>query len=96
MAGGITVTPEQLQIISGQLAKGESEIEGILSVLQSAVAPLQTDWVGTAGAQFEELFAQWKQDAAGLQDALLGISQLTAQAAQSYEATEQNITRSFT
>ena len=57
MAGGITVTPEQLQSISAQLASGEQEIESILSQLRSVVSPLQTDWVGAAGSQFEELFA---------------------------------------
>lgn len=95
MAGGITVTPEQLTSISSQLTNGESEIESILSGLAAAVSPLGSDWVGAAQAQFEELWAQWQKDAAGLQQALSGIAQLTSQAAQAYEQTEQSIASSF-
>jgi WXG100 family type VII secretion target len=95
MAGGITVTPEQLQTISGQLASGESEIESILNTLAGNVAPLHTDWTGTAQAQFEELWTQWQKDAAGLREALEGISRLTAQAATAYAQTESDIARSF-
>lgn len=95
MAGGITVTPEQLQSISAQLTTGESDIESILSQLAGAVAPLGSTWVGAAQAQFEELWAQWQKDAAGLQQALSGIAQLTARAAQAYEQTESSIASSF-
>jgi len=95
MAGGITVTPEQLQEISAQLAAGASEVESILQQLANAVAPLHTEWVGAAQAQFEELWQQWQSDATGLHAALEGVSQLTAQASQAYSATEQQVASSF-
>lgn len=95
MAGGITVTPEQLQSISGQLSSGEAEIESILGQLANQVAPLGTDWVGQAQAQFEQLWEQWQRDAKGLQEALTGIAQLTAKAADTYATTEQGIASTF-
>ncbi len=95
MAGSITVTPEQLQEISTQLVSGASEVESILSQLANAVSPLQSEWVGSAQAQFEALWSQWQSDAAGLHEALEGVAQLTAQASQSYASTEQSIASSF-
>lgn len=91
----ITVTPQQLQEIAGQLNSGASEVESILGQLASLVSPLGSDWVGTAQAQFEELWAQWQRDAAGIHQALTGIAQLTLQAGSQYEQTEQAITSSF-
>ena len=95
MAGGITVTPEQLQEISAQLTSGASEVESILSQLANVVSPLQSEWVGAAQAQFEELWNQWQKDATGLHQALEGVAQLTQRASQAYSATEQNIASSF-
>ena len=95
MAGGITVTPEQLMEISAQLASGASEIESILGQLANVVSPLHSEWVGAAQAQFEELWQQWQTDATGLHAALEGVSQLTSQASTAYSSTEQQIASSF-
>jgi WXG100 family type VII secretion target len=96
MAGSISVTPEQLQEISGQMSSGAANVEEILSRLAGTVAPLQSEWVGAAQAQFEALWDQWQTDAAGLHSALMGIAQLTQNAATSYDTTEQSIATSFT
>jgi WXG100 family type VII secretion target len=95
MAGGITVTPEQLQEISAQLASGAADIEATLARLANIVSPLHSDWVGVAQAQFVELWQQWQTDGTGLHQALEGVSQLTAQASQAYSNTEQQITSTF-
>jgi WXG100 family type VII secretion target len=95
MAGGIAVTPEQLREISAQMSAGAGDVEETLSRLAGVVAPLRTEWVGTAQAQFEVLWDQWQRDASGLHSALTGIAQLTQNAASSYETTEQSIASSF-
>ncbi len=95
MAGGITVTPEQLREISAQLSAGAADVEATLSRLAGVVSPLQTEWVGSAQAQFEALWEEWQRDATGLHNALTGIAQLTQNAATSYESTEQSIASSF-
>lgn len=91
----ITVTPEQLQTISGQLTSGAGEVESILAQLAGYVSPLQGDWVGQAQAQFEALWNEWQTSARGLHESLTGIATLTQQAATAYETNEQDIAASF-
>lgn len=95
MTYGISVTPEQLREISAQMSAGAADVESTLSRLAGVVSPLQSEWVGTAQAQFEALWNQWQRDASGLHSALTGIAQLTQNAASSYESTEQSIASSF-
>lgn len=95
MAGAISVTPEQLQQIAGQLTSGAGEVESILGTLAGYVTPLQGDWVGQAQQQFEALWAEWQTSARGLHEALTGIATLTLQAGAAYEANEQGIASSF-
>jgi WXG100 family type VII secretion target len=95
MTYGISVTPEQLREISAQMSAGAADVESTLSRLAGVVSPLQSEWVGTAQAQFESLWNQWQRDASGLHSALTGIAQLTQNAASSYESTEQSIASSF-
>jgi ESAT-6 family protein len=92
---GIRVTPEQLQEVSARLTAGAGDIEGILAQLAGGVAPLGSDWAGVAQARFQELWAQWQSSGARLHEALTGIAGLTAQAAASYQDTEQSIAAAF-
>ena len=93
---GIKVTPEQLQQLSGNVARGSSDIDATLGSLRSQIAPLVGgDWAGQASAQFTGLWEQWQQNARGLNEALAGISTLLAQAGSSYAQAEQQIAASF-
>jgi WXG100 family type VII secretion target len=91
----ISVTPEQLQEISGQLTSGAGEVDSILAQLASYVSPLQGDWVGQAQQQFEALWTEWQNSARGLHEALTGIAMLTRQAGSAYETNEQGIAATF-
>jgi WXG100 family type VII secretion target len=86
--GNIRVTPEQLQAISAQLNAGAANIESINSQLQSQVAPLGSDWAGTAQVRFQELWAEWQRSSRGIQEALHGISRLMGTASANYADTE--------
>lgn len=92
---GIQVTPEQLSDASRSLTSGASTIEGTLSQLRSQIAPLAGEWKGVAQQRFEQLWKEWDTSAKQLHEALTGIAQLTAQASQAYEQTEQGIAQSF-
>ena len=93
---GIKVTPEQLQTLAGQVARGSGEIEGQLRGLGSTVAPLVGgDWAGQAQQRFTALWDEWQRSAQGLQHALEGISQLVQQAGQAYAQAEQQIAATF-
>ena len=73
---GIKVTPEQLNALSGQIARGSGEIEGQLRALSNTVAPLVGgDWAGQAQQRFTALWDEWQRSAQGLKHALDGISQ---------------------
>jgi WXG100 family type VII secretion target len=91
----ISVTPEQLQTISGQLTNGASEVESLLSQLAGYVSPLQGDWIGQAQQQFEGLWTEWQNSANGIHEALTGIAALTAQAAVRYDTNESDIAATF-
>jgi WXG100 family type VII secretion target len=95
MAGGIKVTPEELQQVSSQLIAGAGNIDGILAQLRAQVEPLRASWMGAAQAQFEQFFQEWQRNAQGLHQALTGLAQQTAQAAVLYADTEQGIAASF-
>jgi WXG100 family type VII secretion target len=95
MAGGIRVTPEQLQQISAQLKTGAANVESILGQLAGVVAPLGSDWAGVAQHRFETLWGQWQRDARGVHDALTGISGLMTKAAATYDDAEQSIASTF-
>jgi len=95
MASGIAVTPERLREISAQMTTGAAEVRAILYRLSGSVAPVRTEWTGTAQAQFNYLWDQLEQSARGLHSVLTGIAKLTDNAANAYEATEQRIAQSF-
>jgi WXG100 family type VII secretion target len=93
---GIKVTPEQLNLLSGQVGRGSSEIEGQLRALSNTVAPLVGgDWAGQAQQRFTALWDEWQRSAQGLKHALDGISQLMGQAGTSYAQAESQIASSF-
>jgi WXG100 family type VII secretion target len=95
MAGGIRVTPEQLQGLAGQVARGSGEIEQQLGGLTQALAPLGSDWAGQAQQQFQQLWTEWHTAATRLRGALDGISRLLGQAGQAYATAEQEIAATF-
>jgi len=93
---GIKVTPEQLNALSGQVARGSGEIEGQLRALSNTVAPLVGgDWAGQAQQRFTALWDEWQRSAQGLKHALDGISQLMGQAGTAYAQAETQIASSF-
>jgi WXG100 family type VII secretion target len=95
MSGYIKVTPEQLHDTSSKLSSGASAIETTLGDLSSRVSSLGAEWAGQASGRFQELYAQWQQGANQLREALMGISQLTAQAGAAYQQSEEAIAASF-
>jgi WXG100 family type VII secretion target len=96
MAGAlIRVTPEQLNSVAGQLNAGASTIDGTLAQLAGNVAPLGSDWAGTAQARFQSLWEEWQQSSRRLHEALTQIASLMNQAGTAYDTNEQQIASSF-
>jgi len=95
MPKGIAVSPAGLREISAKMNTGATDVQTILSRLEGDVAPVRSEWAGTAQVQFNTLWDKLQRDASGLHSALTGIAKLTANAATAYEAAEQSIVNSF-
>jgi WXG100 family type VII secretion target len=96
MPPGLKVTPEQLQALSGNVARTSSEVRGAHQSLKGQLSPLfGADWSGQAAAQFTALYDQFNQSAQGMSEALDGIGQLLGRAGISYAQVEQAIASSF-
>lgn len=96
MAGGLKVTPEQLQALSGTVVKTAGDVDGMHKALKGQLSPLfGADWSGTASGQFQTLYEQFDRNATGLTQALEGIGKLLGAAGQSYAQAEQQIASSF-
>lgn len=96
MAGGIKVTPEQLQTLSGNVQRGSGDIDGTLSSLSGQISPLVAgDWGGAASQQFDALWTKWQRSAKDLNSALQGISHLLGRAGSAYAEAESSIASSF-
>ena len=88
----LKVTAEELISVAGQLNAAASNIMEENSRAMGQVDSLVgAGWEGAASQQFSALFAQWKQGADQVQDALHGISQLLSSAGQAYQQTEDQI-----
>lgn len=90
------VTPAELLSLSQQVQGSAGQIENELAGLRSRVLPISGTWSGQAQERFQVLYEEWNRSAQGLQRALSGISQLLAQAGQSYDEAERRIAGSFT
>jgi WXG100 family type VII secretion target len=96
MPTGLRVTPEQLQSLSGSVARTSSEVRGAHQNLKGQLVPLfGADWSGQAAAQFKSLYEQFDQHARGMSDALDGIGQLLGRAGTAYAEVEQQVASSF-
>jgi WXG100 family type VII secretion target len=92
----IKVTSEDLHTLSTNVQTGSSSIQDQLSRMQGEVlGVLGGDWQGSASGQFHSLWDEWQRSAAGLKDALDGISRLLGNAGTQYQATEDAIRTSF-
>jgi len=94
--GLIRVTAEDLTNTATQLSRGSQEIDSQLTAMRNLVQGLvASDWQGAASSAFDGLYQQWNTSAAGLREALDGMSRLVANAATAYANTEQQIQQSM-
>ena len=89
----IKVTAEELHSLSSNVATGSNSIQDQLARMQGEVlGVVGGEWQGAASGQFHAL---WQRSAAGLKDALDGISRLLANAGTQYQQTEDAIRSSM-
>ena len=92
----IKVTSEDLHTLSSNVMTGSNSIQDQLSRMQNEVlSVVGGEWQGAASGQFHALWDEWQRSAAGLKDALDGISRLLSSAGQQYQATEDAVRSSM-
>jgi WXG100 family type VII secretion target len=88
----IKVTSEQLHSVSSQLKSGSEEVSQRLNSMKTQVQNLvDSDWSGAASGSFKDNYEKWNHGAQQVKEALDGIAQLLAQAAQTYQETEEKL-----
>jgi WXG100 family type VII secretion target len=93
---GLTVAPEQLTALAGQVSKSAGEIQGMHQGLKTNLSPLMgMDWKGAASAQFTQLYNQFDKSAQSLNEALVGIGRLIDGAGRAYADAEHQIAGTF-
>jgi WXG100 family type VII secretion target len=93
---GIKVTPDQLSVLGGSVARVSADVRGEHQNLKGQLSPLfGADWSGAAASQFTALYEQFDQHAKGMSDALDGIGQLLGRAGATYADVEQQVAASF-
>jgi ESAT-6 family protein len=91
----ITVTPEEITTVAGQVASGASDIESQRGALLTKIQGLGDSWQGPAASALQELYARWDHDARALMETLTEISQAMRQAAIRYDETEGKVAGEF-
>lgn len=92
----IKVTSEDLHSLASNVQAGSTSIQDQLTRMQNEVlAVVGGDWQGSASGQFHALWNEWQRSAAGLKDALDGISRLLNNAGTQYQTTEDAIRASM-
>src|SRR6202020_2221674 len=92
----IKVTAEELHSLSSNVATGSNSIQDQLARMQGEVlGVVGGEWQGAASGQFHALWDEWQRSAAGLKDALDGISRLLNNAGTQYQSTEDAIRSSM-
>ncbi len=94
--GSIRVTPEEMQATAAQFANRASELESLMSQIQSQIESLSSTWQGAAASQFTELMAKWGTDTQGIREVLGTVSDHLNRAAQAYADAENAIRQGFT
>ncbi len=90
----IKVTSEQLQSVSTQLQAGSEDVSQQLASMESQVRALvDAEWQGAASDSFRDMYEKWHRGARDVKEALDGISQMLAQAAITYQETEDQLAR---
>lgn len=93
--GMLKVTSEDLHQVSQSLRSGADQVQAQLTALRRQVEPLTTEWEGAASGSFQELWQEWHNGAAQVQQALTGIATLLTHAAVTYQNAETSIRSSM-
>ena len=80
----MSVKPEQVTALSGQIRTGAQGIKSQLETLESAVGKLRASWDGSAQQAYDQAQHEWTKSLVALNELLEQISVKTEQISQGY------------
>lgn len=92
----MSVKPEQLVALSGQIRSGANGIKSQLDQLESAVGKLRASWDGSAQLAYDEAQRKWTQSLTALNTLLEQISSKTEEISQHYVSSDKSSAGRFT
>lgn len=91
----ISVRPEQVITLAGQIRNGATNIRTRLDELESEVGALRAKWDGEAQVAYDQAQAQWNQSITRLNELLQQIAGKTEEIAQGYTQTDKSAAGRF-
>jgi len=91
----MSVRPEQVIALSGQIRNGASGIRTRLDELESQVNALRSSWDGDAQTAYDQAQAEWTQSITRLNELLKQIAGKTDEIAQGYTSTDKSAAGRF-
>jgi early secretory antigenic target protein ESAT-6 len=91
----MSVRPEQVIMLAGQIRNGANGIKSELERLESEVGALRSSWNGEAQTSYDEAQRKWNQSLVALNTLLEQISGKTEQMAQGYVTTDKSAAGRF-
>ncbi|MFG6402276.1 MULTISPECIES: WXG100 family type VII secretion target [unclassified Microbacterium] len=91
----MSVRPEQVIALAGQIRTGSAGIRTRLEELESQVGKLRASWDGEAQTAYDQAQAQWTQSLGRLNELLQQIAGKTEEIAQGYVSTDKSAAGRF-
>ena len=91
----MSVRPEQVTLLSGQIRSGATGIRSELDELERKVGTLRASWNGEAQTAYDEAQRKWDKSIAELQQLLERIASKTSEISQGYVDTDNQAARRF-
>lgn len=85
----MSVQPEQLVALSGQIRSGANGIKAQLTQLESEVSKLQAAWSGEAQAAYRQAQAEWTKSLEAMNGILEQISVKTNEISEHYVSSDK-------
>ncbi|MFT8636939.1 MAG: WXG100 family type VII secretion target [Pseudoclavibacter sp.] len=89
------VTPEQVNSLSAEIARGADGIRNELETLDSQVKQLIGSWDGAAQQSYHVAQVEWNKSLSEIQQLLQTISQKTAEISSTYVSSDNSSAKRF-
>lgn len=91
----MSVKPEQVTTLSGQIRNGATGIRTQLDDLDKEVSILRASWDGEAQVSYDQAQREWNKSLVALQELLSQIASKTEEIAQGYTQGDQSSSKRF-